>query len=229
MISKWLVYDSQVTLSGDGASTTTIRNLTSRNPADTLMLRPNGAGVSNFSVQNVTWAPRRDYFDLSGYRIDQVAIDLSQTVNSTVQDSYFKNIRTAAIYTYGNAASPVINLRIRRNHIYDASGDGITTFGVASGMIIDGNIIEYTPKATRSRFRTEPRAPAWPAGQHHDHEQRGPELERSVSDRLHPGGYPRVRGGSHSRLEQPDDEHVHVRHRGAGGGDAPRNLHHPHE
>jgi hypothetical protein len=145
MISQWLVYDDDMTIYGDDPATTTIKNLTTRSPADQLMLRPNGVDVANFAMHDLTFDARADYFiPASGYSSDQICIDLSNTIDATVTNVWIRNAHTQGFYGAGSDASPIVRLTIQNGHVFESSGDGISTFGAALNMVFDNNFVENT-------------------------------------------------------------------------------------
>jgi hypothetical protein len=144
MISTALTFGSNITLYGDAAVPTIIRNLTTRLPDDTVMLEPKSVGRSAFVVQDITFDQRADYFDpLFGYTTDQPCIDMSNTLSSSiVQDCDFDNIRTVAVFAAGDDTNQVSTLKVRRNEINASYGNGILLLGKATSCTIDSNVID---------------------------------------------------------------------------------------
>ena len=62
----------------------------------------------------------------------------------TVQDNWFRNVRTIGVYSDTTRANAVVGLKVLRNHVFEANGDGFSWFGSFRDFVIDGNIVEHT-------------------------------------------------------------------------------------
>jgi len=143
LISKRLVYGGRTTITGDGAASTIIRNTTTRS-TDTYMLTPARDGLVNVIVQGLTFDQRGDWYDRNGESTTQFLMDVRGTTSMTVQDNWFRNVRTIGVYSDTTKANAVVGLKVLRNHVFEANGDGFSWFGSFRDFVIDGNIVEHT-------------------------------------------------------------------------------------
>lgn len=145
LISSQLVYRSGVTIDGDGAGATVIRNTTTR--ADTRftpMLAPAGPTTRDVVVQQLTFDQRGDHYDRNGDSTDAWLMSVSATANVTVQDTEFRNVRTMAIWADSFPSAPTVGHRALRNHVLSAGGDGFSYFGAFTDFLVQGNLVEHT-------------------------------------------------------------------------------------
>jgi polygalacturonase len=142
LISRPLSYGARVTLSGDGPAST-IANTTAR-AGGTAMLVPVRDGLDTVTVQRLTFDQRADWYDRNGESTSEFLMDVHGTTNMVVQDTAFRNVRTVAVYSHTTAANAVVGLKVLRNHVYQANGDGFSFFGVFRDFVIDGNTVENT-------------------------------------------------------------------------------------
>jgi Pectate lyase superfamily protein len=143
LISSALSYGGGFTLAGDGMAATTIANTTSR-LGTTAMFRPTQDGLANVTVQGVTFDQRGDYYDRNGDSYSEWLLDVRGTSNMTVQDCGFRHVRTIGIYSDTTAGATVVGLKVLRNHVFEADGDGFSWFGSFRDFVIDSNIVENT-------------------------------------------------------------------------------------
>jgi hypothetical protein len=143
IISLPLYYRSSVRFAGDGMDITTIRNSTDHR-RNTLMAEPATAGVHDVVFERMTWDQRGDWYDRNGDSRYSPQLSVGSTINMTIQDSGFRNVRTASIYSHTTAAAATIGLQVLRNHVFQANGDGFSWFGSFRDFFILDNVIEHT-------------------------------------------------------------------------------------
>jgi len=143
LISSALSYRGGFTLAGDGMAAPTIAN-TPSGLGTNAMFRPTQDGLANVTVQGVTFDQRGDSYDRNGDSVSEWLMDVRGTSNMTVQDCGFRHVRTIGIYSDTTAGATVVGLKVLRNHVFEADGDGFSWFGSFRDFVIDSNIVENT-------------------------------------------------------------------------------------
>jgi hypothetical protein len=108
------------------------------------MLRPERDGLASVTVQRLTFDQRADWYDRNGDSATDWLLDVGGTTNMVVQDTAFRRVRTIGVYSHTTASNPVVGLKVLRNHVYEANGDGFSFFGAFQDFLIDGNTVENT-------------------------------------------------------------------------------------
>lgn len=142
LISRPLTYGRNVVIYGDGPAST-IANTTSRTDG-TFMLRPKRSGLDAVVVRDLTFDQRSDWYDRGGESNDAWLMDVGGTLGMVVQDVAFRRVRTIAVYAHTSAVNPTRGLRVLRNHVHEANGDGFSFFGTFTDFLLDGNTVENT-------------------------------------------------------------------------------------
>lgn len=141
MISNWLVYGNNIRIIGDDKLTSIIRNTTTR--SDTLMLRPSGIGIHDVFFNKIQFDQRSDFYDASADDPNSPCCDVSATTNATFDNCAWHNARAVAVWCDVLTPNVTTNLTVKNCHIFEASGDGISTFGSLNGCHFTNNIIEH--------------------------------------------------------------------------------------
>ncbi|WP_197378833.1 right-handed parallel beta-helix repeat-containing protein [Mycolicibacterium mengxianglii] len=143
LISATLRYGDGLTLIGAGSSATVIQNATTRMNG-TVMLAPSHLGVRDVRFQAFGLDQRADWYDRGGESATSPLFDVGSTVNATVEDVAFHNVRTIAIYADTPNQNPTAGLALLGNRIFESNGGGISLFGSMRGLEIHGNFITHT-------------------------------------------------------------------------------------
>jgi hypothetical protein len=143
LISAPLRYDSDLVLVGDGMDATTITNTTARKNG-TAMFVPLHAGVHDVRVSGLSFDQRGDWYDRGGASRHEYLLDVGATMDVTIQDIGFHNVRTMAAYSDTPRSSPTVGLRLIGNHVFESNGGGFSLFGAVQGVEISGNVVEHT-------------------------------------------------------------------------------------
>lgn len=142
-----LNYKTGVTLRGASAITSAIVNLQSRANSDTTMAQPNTTAgtVTGVVIERLTWHQAGDYFDATfGDDTNAMCISIEATHNTIIRDCYFRYVRTMAVWCDSAIANPTTGAQFIRNHIFQAGGDGFSSFGEFTDAVVSDNIIENT-------------------------------------------------------------------------------------
>jgi hypothetical protein len=142
LVSGLLKYGSNITLTGDGSSST-IKNTTNRTDA-TSMMGPSTDGIHDTVIEKLRFDQAGNVYDQPYDSTDAWLISVNATRNVTVQDVQFDNVRTMAIWTDSYPSNPTTGHKALRNHVTSAGGDGLSYFGAFTDFTIQSNIVEHT-------------------------------------------------------------------------------------